>query len=200
MPTIELTQGQRARVDWCDYRELRKFKWCAEWNCKTKSFYAARNCRLSSGRKTTEKMHRRILGLNHSDKRQVDHWNHDTLDNRRRNVRIVENRRDQSVHGVGVEKTPIGHFQTRIKVDGRRVYLGTFETPQDAQSARERFLLNGAAVEIRRSKYGTGIEKRGGRFRVRATVDGRRRTVGTFDTEEEAQSARQAFPRKAVQE
>jgi hypothetical protein len=60
-------------------------------------YYASRRI---YGRKGSPKiyMHRMILGLTVGDKREGDHKNHDTLDNRRSNLRIAkrgENARNQ---------------------------------------------------------------------------------------------------------
>ncbi len=89
MKRIELTQGQFALVDNADYDWLNRFKWSADWNNHTKSFYAARNSRTKNGKICSVSMAREILGLKCGDKFQADHKNHDTLDNRRANLRIV---------------------------------------------------------------------------------------------------------------
>lgn len=108
--TIELTQGQTALVDERDWHDLKQFKWHAYWSVNTKSFYAVRTIR-EDGTKSTERMHRRIMRLGIGDRRQVDHQDHDTLDNRRSNLRIVTNRenhenlRNQSPYGVSVRTT-----------------------------------------------------------------------------------------------
>jgi len=148
MPTIPLTQGQRARVDWQDYRELSQYKWCAMWSPRTKSFYAVRGFR-KDGKLTAEHMHRRILGLSPGDGLEVDHKDHATLDNRRRNLRIVtnrgnaENRRNQSPHGPGIYLRRRGRtrpFLAQARVNGRRLYIGDFATAEEAREARQRFL------------------------------------------------------------
>lgn len=147
MPTIGLTQGQRARVDWQDWKELAEFKWCAGWNKNTKSFYAIR----PGPQRSTISMARIIMRLESGDKQQVDHLDHDTLDNRRRNLRIVtnrenaENRQDQSTHGVGVDyirrRTPLRKpYRVSVLLGLKRHYLGYFATADDAQKARQRFL------------------------------------------------------------
>lgn len=149
MPTIPLTQGQRARVDWCDYKELSRHKWRAKWNSSTLSFYAARNSSRQDGGQRTVFMHRQILGLERGDGKQVDHKDHNTLDNRRRNMRVctvrenAENQRNQSLHGVGVwgRKDLLGKpFRVEVQMDGKRHHVGYFATPEEAREARRRFL------------------------------------------------------------
>lgn len=144
MPTIPLTKGQRARVSWCDYRELSKHKWRAAWSKYTKSFYAVRTA-CGGGKRTHEPMHRRILGLTPGGGLETDHKNHDTIDNRRSNLRIVtrrgnaENHRDKSKHGPGVNihnsrlRRP---FRARAQIDGRQVHIGYFATAEQAVRAR----------------------------------------------------------------
>jgi hypothetical protein len=88
-----------------------------------------------------EFMARRILGLEHGDPLKADHINHDTLDNRRANLRIVTNRQNgenlktQSQHGAGI---------TFTKRNGKRpfsaralVHIGNFATKDEAAKARE---------------------------------------------------------------
>ncbi len=148
--TINLTRNQQALVDERDWYALRKFKWCASWNEKTKSYYAKRGIRVK-GRRTTQLMHRRILDLSSGDKRQADHLNHNTLDNRRRELRIVtnranhENRRDQSKYGAGIQKLKFLRsrpYRALVQIDGRMVHVGCYATSQEAQNARDEFLGN----------------------------------------------------------
>lgn len=147
MPTIPLTQGQRARVDWCDYRELAKYKWYAQ-SCTGKVYAARATSKAKGRRRKIVLMHRQIAGLQHGDGLSVDHRNHDTLDNRRANLRIVthrenhENRQKHSRYGVGVFKREgfRNPFEASLQVDGRTVHLGRFETAAEARRARRRFL------------------------------------------------------------
>jgi hypothetical protein len=86
---IALTQGQSALVDAHNYDRLMQRNWTAQWNSKTKSFYATgRKWNKSLGRSTPLAMARVILGLPDDDPRQGDHRNHDTLDNTEQNLRI----------------------------------------------------------------------------------------------------------------
>jgi len=99
---IPLTKGQVAIIDSIDFEAVSRFKWCSMWNQYTHSFYAYRWV-LRDGKGTTQYMHRFLMELAHGDKRQVDHFNHDTLDNRRSNLRIVtqsENAKNRKSHIV----------------------------------------------------------------------------------------------------
>ena len=85
-------------------------------------------------------MHR--LVMNAPDSMLVDHINHDTLDNRRENLRIVSSRQNnhnlsnQSRYGIGVSRISRGgKFSAAITVTGERHVLGTYNTPELAQAA-----------------------------------------------------------------
>src|SRR5882762_1985840 len=77
---IPLTQGQNAIVDAADFEWLSKWNWQAQWDEHTKGFYARRA--LYGGGAVI--MHRLIYK---SPCKQVDHKNHNTLDNRKLNLR-----------------------------------------------------------------------------------------------------------------
>lgn len=83
MKEIPLTKGKIALVDDTDYDWLIQWKWHA-WTAKGKWFAISQE---KEGHKM--KMHRLIM--NAPDGLQVDHRNHNGLDNRRENLRICTN-------------------------------------------------------------------------------------------------------------
>jgi hypothetical protein len=137
---ISLTQGQFAVVDDEDFDELNQHKWHAQWCLCTESFYAQRS--EYKKKRNVILMHRQILGLKSGSKRQSDHVDHNTLDNRRCNLRIVTargngaNRRDQSQYGVGIRKS-YNRYSAKIRHNGKLKHLGYFTTVKEAQAARE---------------------------------------------------------------
>ena len=139
--TIPLTQGQETIVDAADYDLFSRFRWCALWCPDRQSFCAARNVRRMIGKGyTTSYLHREILGLQRGDYRTADHRNHDTLDNRRKNLRIATNSQQQQnkrtqknnllgIKGVSCRK---GRFIARIMVNGKALHLGSRRTAEEA--------------------------------------------------------------------
>jgi len=105
MAQIKLTQGKYALVDDEDFEQLNKYKWYACAN-HVGDFYAIRNSKTVNGKRHAIAMHREILGLHYNDGKQGDHKNHNTLDNRHRNLRIAT--RNQNMHNskssVGTSK------------------------------------------------------------------------------------------------
>ena len=149
MRRIRLTRRQYAIVDSEDFNRVNQWKWYAQW--QGGSFYAVRNIRLPNGKRTLQRMHRLLLGLEYGDERQVDHINHDTLDNRRANLRIVscrgnaENMRNQSKYGPGVERHR-SRFRARARLNGGgKVQIGTFDSAEEAREARQEFLRQHAS-------------------------------------------------------
>jgi hypothetical protein len=73
----------------------------------------------------------------------VDHINHDTLDNRRANLRIGsrnENQSNRIKHHAGSSQykgvwARGDRWRSALQVNGKRVWLGTFNTPEDAACA-----------------------------------------------------------------
>ncbi len=87
MREINLTRGEVALVSDEDYQYLNQFKWYARDNTKNKTFYARRGVRVN-GKNGGIFMHRDILKVT-DRKIQVDHINHDTLNNTRENLRLA---------------------------------------------------------------------------------------------------------------
>ena len=77
---VELTRGKVAIVDPEDWDEIKKYKWCAAVNDRSGDSAISN----TGGRRVY--MHRVIMGATKGQ--IVDHIDHDTLDNRRANLRI----------------------------------------------------------------------------------------------------------------
>ena len=134
---IRLTKDQWALVSKKDYVRLSKYRWCAWWNKNTQSYYAVRSVRLDSGKWTTIPMARDILGLKRGDKRQGDHISHDTLDNRRCNIRIVtpsQNQHNFKREVKGWYKKG-NKYVAQIWLNNKKIFLGLFETKKEAHQA-----------------------------------------------------------------
>ena len=141
---IELTQGMVALVDDEDYEWLNQWRWCV--SKKAKTYYAQRNKRKKT-KQVVVYMHREILGLKYGDKRLSDHINRNELDNRRKNLRIVDhihNGRNNS----GSPRNKSGHkgvcwhithkkWMVNIKVNGRTQHLGYYDNINNAVEARK---------------------------------------------------------------
>lgn len=88
MKKISLTNSpQKVLVDDEDYKWLSAWKWCTDTNPINRNNYALRT---SGG---TVSMHRLIMGQPKG--MEVDHINHDTLDNRKENLRVVTTAQNQ---------------------------------------------------------------------------------------------------------
>lgn len=139
MKEIPLTQGQVALVDDEDYEFLNQWKWHAQKGLNT--YYATRtiNRKITKGEWKCEsmKMHRAILKP--PDNMVVDHINHNGLDNRKENLRIVTHRENHwnRLHQrkyIGVQLID-GGYHAVIRINGMRKYIGRFKTQEDAHSA-----------------------------------------------------------------
>lgn len=140
---IELTQGYRAIVDAADFEWLNQWKWFA--NGKSGTLYAGHHEGRRGDRRRVV-MHRLIVEASPWD--VVDHINHNTLDNRRANLRLTDKRgnawnavspnmRAGSFKGVR-ERNRRSPFEASICVRGRRLHLGSFPDPKSAALAYDR--------------------------------------------------------------
>lgn len=85
MKQIQLTQGQCTLIDDEDFERVSAHKWLAAFNKQRCCFIAQRTVRKNTKAKTIL-MHRFIV--NPPVDMQVDHKNHNTLDNRKSNLRV----------------------------------------------------------------------------------------------------------------
>ena len=149
MREIVLTRGQIVMVDDEDYDHLIG---CGPWFSAAghDTTYAVRNLRSDATSKSGDEalMHRAIIrpasGL------EVDHRDGNGLNNQRHNLRVATHAQNQQNQGPnrrntsgykGVHKHQ-NKWEAKISVDNARIYLGVFNTPQEAALA-----YNAAALD-----------------------------------------------------
>lgn len=212
---IPLTQGQVAVVDFDDFDSVRDYSWFA--HLRGSKFYAARKecgCTIS--------MHRQIMKVGAVGKGieriEVDHINMNTLDNRRSNLRLctasqnranAEKRAHNTSGFKGVSwNITAKAWQARIGTGYKRVFLGYFNTVEEAAKAYDvaakkqfgEFSRLNEAVQPENTKPRTphhnttgfpGVtwNKQHNKFRARIGVNYKRIFLGDFSTAEEAYEA-----------
>ncbi len=142
---IPLTQGQITLVDATDYEWLNQWKWCALWMENVRGFYAVR----SGPRDANYKQERFAMARVIMDAQKgvvVDHEDHDTLNNRRYNLRVATysqngfNRRKHvpgssgGFKGVSWNKLE-RKWRAHITINWKRTTLGQFRTKEEAIDA-----------------------------------------------------------------
>ena len=134
---IQLTRGKVALVDDRDYDFLTQWNWC----CSADG-YAVRTVTVGDKRKTVY-MHRVIMGIDNPEV-YIDHKDTNRLRNLKENLRCTNASGNalniakprNNVNGYrGVGRVKGKYYQARIRVDGKRLYLGTFNTPEEAAKA-----------------------------------------------------------------
>lgn len=141
---LPLSRGLVSLVDDADYDWLSQWRWHVCYCPQMRSFYARREFK-DNGKRHTLHLHREICALKPKDGLVVDHANHDTLDNRRSNLRVVTQRanswnrqrnRDSVTGFKGVSFQPKRNiYQARINFCGNKMSLGYFRTPEEAAAA-----------------------------------------------------------------
>ena len=149
MKEIRLTKGLSAIVDDDDYEWLSQWKWFA-WlsNKSNQTYYAVRKRRKDEviegnvGRRIL--MHRVIMKAKIGE--EVDHKNHNGLDNRKSELRVCthgQNQQNQRLRSRSLPKgvcqpRGLGLFYAQIRVNGRPYTIGKFKTSVDAARAYDR--------------------------------------------------------------
>jgi len=147
---VLLTRGLVALVDDDDAEMVRRYRW---YPLKGNyGVYAATNSPTENGKRHSLYMHRLITGAPRG--MDVDHINHNCLDNRRSNLRIctrIENMRNQR-RAMPTKRAPYkgvfgiseSSWRATIYINRKPIYLGFWATAEEAAlaynaAAREHF-------------------------------------------------------------
>lgn len=146
MKEILLNHNKITLVDDEDYDRVMQYKWYAHNASIGCMWYAIRIIRIKNEywNKKYIAMHRFILNLDDSEKRQVDHKDRNGLNNQKHNLRLATNNQNQAnrpkpygeskYKGVTKERST-GKWVARIRINGKKTHLGTFLTEEDAGKA-----------------------------------------------------------------
>jgi len=147
MQFVELSSGYVTAVDSADYERVSAHKWCAKpgptRSDGTAVIYAIRSVDRQGGGKTTQGLHRFIMGT--PEGMETDHINGNGLDNRKCNLRIcttAENQRNQRAQTgrssiyKGVTWNKRGSvWAAQMNSRGGTLHLGSFKVETDAARA-----------------------------------------------------------------
>lgn len=120
-----------AIIDTEDVEKCKLYKWHIKTSRKTNYVTATIN------NSTKIFLHRLIL--NYTGKDDIDHKNRNGLDNRKNNLEIVthsKNLINQSKDRKGIKITPSGKYSVTITKDYKSIYIGTYNSFNEALEKR----------------------------------------------------------------
>lgn len=119
-----------AKIDSCDIDLVKPYKWHIKKSRNTSY------C-VSSVDNHKLFLHRLITG--YVGDKDIDHIDNDGLNNTRENLRVVEHKQNllnQHNYSNGVYQVHSGRYRASIAPDGKTIYLGTYDTFEEAKEAR----------------------------------------------------------------
>jgi len=131
-------------IDDEDYEKVSRYTWNPQEFSRTKTsfIYFVSYVRDNTNKKITFLLHRVIAGCVYKDGKTVDHINHNTMDNRKQNLRICtaqENAQNKKVYNKtgykGVSWQELSKkWRASIRVNNKTLFLGSFSDIEDAAS------------------------------------------------------------------
>lgn len=134
---IKLTRGLYAKVDPEDFHRLNVHKWHAVPNGTT--FYAIRNIRTKTGKRTKIRMHQEIVKAPKGH--ELDHKDRNGINNRSKNLRVVTH--DQNIKNYGSIGGSSNYkgvswskqarkWRAQLRINYKQTHLGYFDSEKEA--------------------------------------------------------------------
>ena len=122
-----------ALIDLDDVEKCKQYKWHLRRSRRQTDYVIA-----SVRGQENAKIHLHRLVLNYDGPLDVDHINRNGLDNRKSNLRIVTHQVNATNNGAeGVKQVPSGRWQAAYCRNYKRIYVGTFDSKEEAIKARQ---------------------------------------------------------------
>ena len=130
MKSIPISRGKYFTIiDDEDFERVNQYKW------QFTGRYVIRTCRIN-GKQKCISLHRFIL--NAPFNKEVDHLNHDCLDNRKANLRFCTHsqnlRNQQDIKGYYYNKRD-KRYIVYLSLNNKNKYIGSYKTPDKASIA-----------------------------------------------------------------
>ena len=121
----------RAIIDIEDIEKCSQYKWHIR--------NSGNNQYAISSLPNNKKLHLHRFVLGYEGECDVDHIDHNGLNNKKENLRIVshaDNIRNQKINRKGIKRVSSGRYQVTITQNYITKYLGTYDTYEEALQAR----------------------------------------------------------------
>lgn len=139
---------QKCLIDDADFYLIKYYSWFPKFDKKLNGFYACTNTRVDKNKYRLVTMSRIIL--NAQTGQITDHINHDTLDNRRCNIRLctkAENNRNKRKHKNGKTSEYKGvckikgsnKFDVLVYINGKQTKIGRYKSERMAAIQYNKF-------------------------------------------------------------
>lgn len=134
--SIPLPHGKCTIIDEKNYELVSKYKWSLD-----SKGYARTNIIVGKNKYRFQSLHRLLMG--NPEGKHIDHIDGDPLNNQMSNLRICTCRQNaqnrgiklQRYKGVKKQRNCLNRYVSRITVNGERIKLGSYDTPEEAARA-----------------------------------------------------------------
>ena len=131
-------------IDAENWDKIKKYRWVVAYAKRMNTFYVQTKININH-KITTLKLHRLIMNIDNVNL-EIDHINHNPLDNREINLRICTHRQNLRNQRIRQKKEfkgihwykPLQKWQTHIVYNYKKYHLGYFENEFDAAVAYNR--------------------------------------------------------------